>query len=358
MDTPNRDTQRPKSRTDRWLEPHAHPWSLDARDYPASAPLEARAAFLVRYALLAPSYLNAQPWKFAIEGDEVLVSRDPLRRLPVADPADRDLLLGVGAALSNLRVAAAHFGLAATVRAEPQGTDLLARVRLSEVGPVERRLAGLFPAVTARRTDRGELRDEPLGDAQRRILASATASDQARLRLFTVDPPKAALAQLIYECTVERMADRRYRHERAGWLRPGDAHETDGLASDRAGLGSGGFRTTTWVTRNFNIGETAGMRLARLARANAVLVAVFSGDDTASLLDAGQLMERFVLTATGFGMRCSFFSLPPNVSRRPGEFVDLLSADGIPQVVFRAGYPTARACPPTPRRPLRDVLVA
>jgi len=340
------------------FQPHVHPWSLDARDYPADAALESRAAFLVRYALLAPSYLNAQPWKFAIEGDEVLVSRDPLRRLPVADPADRELLLGVGAALTNLRVAAARFGLAATVRAEPEGVDLVARVRLSPTGPIERALADLFPSLTARRTDRGELRDEPLGDAQQRILARATACDRAHLRLFTVDPPKAALAQLIYESTVERMADRRYRDERVGWLRPGDGGETDGMASDKAGLGSGGFRTTTWVTRNFNIGETAGMRLARLARANAVLVAVFSGDDTASLLDAGQLMERFVLTATGFGMRCSFFSLPPNVSRRPGEFVDLLSADGIPQVVFRAGYPTARACPPTPRRPLRDVLVA
>jgi hypothetical protein len=338
------------------FHPRVDPWSLDARDYP-DAGFEMQIGFLLRYALLAPSYRNAQPWRFAVQGNEVLVCRDPTRRIPVADPTDRDLLLGIGAALTNLRVAAARFGLASEVHAAEGSDDLVARVHLSAGRPIERGLSELFPALTARRTDRGEMRGAALTDAQRRILARSTSSGAARLRLFTIDPPKVALARLVYESTVERMADRRYRDELADWLRPADGVEVDGIGSDQACLTTGGFRTAAWSTRNFNTGETVGLRLAAQARTNAALVLAFSGDDAPSLLDAGQLMERFVLAATSLGMRCSFFSLPPRACLVPGEILDPVSADGVPQVLFRVGYPEAHACRPTSRRPLRDVLV-
>src|SRR5438045_7283586 len=74
--------------------------------------LESRAAeleFLLQYAILAPSGHNTQPWSFKITSVGVEVYVDESRAMPILDPQERELLMSVGAAICNLRVAAAHF---------------------------------------------------------------------------------------------------------------------------------------------------------------------------------------------------------------------------------------------------------
>jgi len=70
---------------------------------------------LLRYAVLAPSSHNTQPWQFRITPEGIEVLPDLSRRLPIADPLDRELWLSVGSTIANLRVAAAHFGFATTI---------------------------------------------------------------------------------------------------------------------------------------------------------------------------------------------------------------------------------------------------
>ena len=47
----------------------------------------------------APSVHNTQPWAFRVAPDVIELHSDPARRLPVADPDDRELRLACGAAL-------------------------------------------------------------------------------------------------------------------------------------------------------------------------------------------------------------------------------------------------------------------
>jgi len=68
-------------------------------------PADEQAAFLLRYAILAPSTHNTQPWKFALVPGGIEVFADYSRRMPVVDP-QQELLMSVGAAIFTLRVAA------------------------------------------------------------------------------------------------------------------------------------------------------------------------------------------------------------------------------------------------------------
>src|SRR4029453_2672477 len=77
---------------------------------PGALPIEQQLRSLVRYAVLAPSTRNSQPWRFTIERNTVRVWADPSRRLPVADPDGRELHLSLGCALENLLVAGALLG--------------------------------------------------------------------------------------------------------------------------------------------------------------------------------------------------------------------------------------------------------
>lgn len=53
----------------------------------------------------APSVHNTQPWRFRITDNAVDVLADRSRHLDFADPAGRELLISVGAAIANLRIA-------------------------------------------------------------------------------------------------------------------------------------------------------------------------------------------------------------------------------------------------------------
>ena len=65
--------------------------------------MSAQFRFLLRYAILAPSSHNTQPWLFSLQDRCVEIYADRSRSLRVTDPDDRQLTIAGGCALSNLR---------------------------------------------------------------------------------------------------------------------------------------------------------------------------------------------------------------------------------------------------------------
>ena len=62
-----------------------NPWQVIEQNFPRERDIAQRLSFLLRYAILAPSNHNTQPWKFAINEDEVRVYANFDRWLKVAD---------------------------------------------------------------------------------------------------------------------------------------------------------------------------------------------------------------------------------------------------------------------------------
>ncbi|MEM7488111.1 MAG: twin-arginine translocation pathway signal protein, partial [Pseudomonadota bacterium] len=74
------------------------------------------------YALLAPNPHNRQPWEAELTGaDGITLWRDPARNLPVTDPFDRQLTIGMGCFLELCRMAAAARGFATETVLFPEG---------------------------------------------------------------------------------------------------------------------------------------------------------------------------------------------------------------------------------------------
>ena len=111
-------------------------WSVTPSNFPASGTLLDKARFAVRYAILAPSSHNTQPWRFVSGDRELLVCADRTRSLPNIDPFDRELIISCGAALFNLRVALAHFLIPVEITPFPYSAepDVVARIVFPESG--------------------------------------------------------------------------------------------------------------------------------------------------------------------------------------------------------------------------------
>lgn len=124
----------------------------------AGTPAEYRRRFL-SYALLAPNPHNRQPWLVRLDGEDSLTLFCDLdRRLPETDPFDRQIVLGCGAFLELLSIAAAHEGYATEITAFPDGdpsprldSRAIARVRFV-AGAAQPDPA--FAAIGMRRTNR------------------------------------------------------------------------------------------------------------------------------------------------------------------------------------------------------------
>ena len=82
-------------------------------------------------AMKAPSVHNTQPWRIELQPDRLILRADRSRQLRALDPLGRELVLSVGAALLNARVALAARGWATAVERvpDPADGDLLAVVR-------------------------------------------------------------------------------------------------------------------------------------------------------------------------------------------------------------------------------------
>jgi hypothetical protein len=74
---------------------------------------------LIRYATLAASGHNTQPWRFRIGEGRIDILPDFSRRTPVVDPDDHHLFVSLGCAAETLALAAGASGRPGELRFEP-----------------------------------------------------------------------------------------------------------------------------------------------------------------------------------------------------------------------------------------------
>jgi hypothetical protein len=324
--------------------PAVTPWGLDEGEFYEIESQREQVEFLLRYAILAPSGHNSQPWTFRITDDGVEIYADYSRRLPVADPGDRELVMSIGAAITNLRVAAAHFGIETSVLYQPVFDEALplAMVSLRETCAPDDRLARLFPAIRLRRTNRWKFMQRPVDIKTLTELFDLMTEFPQAVRLVLPQDKRRA-ARLVEEGNREQWARVEFREELADWMRGHGA--ADGLLAPPL---------APWVVRHFDVGPAR--RDREQAEAAAALLAVTAEDDRVSLVQAGEVLERVLLTITLCGLQYSFFNLAIGVVNLRRRLWDLLGSRHPPQVLLRIGHARRLLRGGTPRRGLDTVL--
>jgi nitroreductase len=326
------------------------------RAFPSCGSAAERLRFLLHWAVLAPSRHNAQPWIFEIEGEEVRVYADGGRTLAVADPDGRQLLMSCGAAVVNLRLAAAHFGYAtsAEVVASHRRDGLLARVRLEERSASTPDVEEMFQAISRRRTNRLPLdgREPPEGLVT--ALLREARREGAGLRPVEANE-RRAVAELIAEGDRRQWGSTRFRAELAAWTRPNGTLRRDGMPGYAHGMSGAASLVQPLVVRFRNPGaDEADRDLRRAVGCKALLVLSTPRDGKREWIAAGEALQRILLRATASGLFASWFSQPIEDPQLRHALRDVLAEPGLPQVLFRLGYGLeVRA---VPRRPVDEVL--
>jgi hypothetical protein len=316
-----------------------------------TATVSAPAMALVEQAVLAPSSHNTQPWRFRVSDDTVDLFADRTRALPLNDSSDRELTISCGAALMNVRVAAAHAGIGVSVQILPSADEpgWLARVTLGVRADVRGSEAALRESIAQRRTNRKQFAPRPVDDEAIRELCDAASVEHASLQPVAGEIDRDAVAALVSEGDARQWANSSWRRELAAWMHPrrrGDGLTLPDLAVPVAQL----------VVRTFDLGGGIGARDRVLAEASPLLAVLETpGDTTEDWLVAGQALQRVLLTACQWKLQASYLNQPIQESVLRPRLREAIGLAGLPQVLLRFGYPV-EPVPAAPRRSVADVL--
>jgi hypothetical protein len=323
-----------------------------------STDLVRHAEEIVRAAARAPSHHNAQPWAFRVTPGAVEVWADRSRRMPVADPADRQLLFGVGAAVYGVRLALAQ--LSARVRArllpDRREPDLAAVVEVVGVGGPTEAEARLYAELDRRQTVRGPFTDDPLPVPLQVTLAEVAEAEGAGLRWVVAPGERRGLAALAVTAEREQQADPAFRAELARWV---GTHEGGNAGIPAATLGptAGAGHAAEFPLRDFTAGHPDMAGWDERPEAHPTVVALTTpGDGPADWLRAGQALHRLLLVSNAAGVAASYLNQPLEIDRLRARVRDELRLDDHPQLILRLGRPAGPTKALTPRRPPAEML--
>jgi len=158
------------------------------------------------YAILAPNPHNRQPWLIdLVNDDEIVLYADPDRHLPVTDPFDRQITIGLGAFIETLVIAASTEGYRVEVIEFPVGSAMpflderpVARIRLISDAAIQ--ADALFGQILHRRSARQAYKDESVLDNVVSLLKN-TARNGSQVSVST----KSAKVQRLRKIGVDAM---------------------------------------------------------------------------------------------------------------------------------------------------------
>jgi nitroreductase len=307
-------------------------------------------ADLLDAAVAAPSMHNTQPWRFRVlrEAQAIELHADPERALRYGDPDGRAVHIACGAALFNLRLAAAVAGREPVVQLlpDPDRPLLLATVRLAgphRAQPAERELHAV---IALRHTNRRPFSGRPVPPGVLAEFSDAASIEGAILHILDYDETRRVL-DLARDAARDQAADPAYREELAQWA--GGTRDRDGIPDSALGPRSPDGAAPV---RDFTPGRPAHHDYAWFEEEPqlAVLSTHFTGN--VHWLRAGQALQRVLLTATIRGIAVSPLTQP--LETGDAWLVrDPRSGSEQPQMILRIGY--GLPVPPTPRRPVSEI---
>ena len=312
---------------------------------------------IIRYATLAASGHNTQPWRFRMSEKRIEVLPDFSRRTPVVDPDDHHLFTSLGCTAENLRLAACACGLPGELRFNDTNDGSVAFT----FGAAQLDDSSLFAAIPKRQSTRADYDGRPVSVADLKTLAASAAVSGVDLVLITDRPQINRVRELVVSGNSAQLADAAFVRELRNWLRfsPSEAIDKgDGLFS----ASTGNPTLPAWLgPRVFDWAFNADMENEKYARqlhsSAGIAVFVSERDDKDHWVRAGRACQRFALQATALGLKHAFINQPVEVARLRPDLASLVGMAGRrPDIEMRFGYgPTL---PYSARRPVNSTLTS
>ena len=309
---------------------------------------------LIRYATLAASGHNTQPWSFRVDQQSIQLHPDYTRSLKAVDPQDRELWVSLGCALENLVTAARKTGFESEI-IYPEKNDFI-QIHFSSTLPYR---SPHFDAIPVRQNTRSEYDGTKVQQNVVTDLMSMPLEQGISLHLFESQKDMETVLEYVSTGNLHQFNDKAFIDELNHWVRFSKREaiaSRDGLSS----LCTGNPQIPRWIGQQVlrhMAPQTQADSDSKKLRSSSGLVAIASSSDSkATLVRTGQVYQRLALTMTTKNIKSAFLNQPIEVPEIRDQFRSVGKfGDAMPQLLLRFGY--ANPMPMSMRRPVDEVIL-
>ena len=343
-------------------------WNVDEERFYKLLTMEARLKFILRYAILAPSSHNTQPWKFHVADNYIDIYADLSRKLAHSDPSGRMLYTALGCAVENIKITAAHFDLSFHIEYNSElKTSLpehILRIHFSgaELGAADE-IRHLFPFITRRASCRSQYNADKIPVNILSWLGNLSDEQTIGLCIITDREVISAIAPSVGRAMKAKMSIADFRNELAQWLRANLTLKRDGMPGSGHGMSLALSLIAPFVLRHKDVSDFEQSKaVKRVNNFPAVCIISSENDNALSWIKSGELLERLLLGICANKMSASIMAAPIEAE---GEREKLQAIIGTQNKKARSSFPQAfigfgfstKTFPHSPRRKLEQVLV-
>lgn len=324
---------------------------------------EEKIRFLLRYAILAPSTHNTQPWLFKITDNVCYIYYDKKYFLPEADPKGRDLYISMGCMLENLTIATKFFNVFEVLETNKDlFTDHVATLKISKKTPLKfnEDYRKLLVAILKRKNARGFFSITPDGfDVVQKIVKDIPIEYTKMISVTLISDKEKInkISNLTAEGLQTAYKSRSFRREMSKWMKNSLTKDKDGLPGYALKMPLLLSFLLPTLVRYLDIGNFLG-KINKKSLSSAPLIAVLSSSQSTPVvwIDVGRIAERIMLEINAQGLNTSIFVASIEIGNLHNKLREIVGINDEPQFLFAVGKINS-VSKPTPRHQLEKKLL-
>lgn len=307
--------------------------------------------FFAKYALLAPSGHNTQPWFFACHGDSIHLELNENRLLAYSGSLAAEPHVSLGSCLEVLCLAALGFGYKLSVKYLLE-TKLIATIKLANKVKPEPKL---LSAIKLRVSNRSWFEDRPL---PKRLLGQLALSDFSNASSVVLTDKAAIhyLASKTKTATEVIMSEPQFRAELSGWVRNNHTRQHDGMPGFVQGMPTPPSMLAKHIVKHIDISKGQAKKDAgRVLHSAAIILISAHQASPEAFFNVGRLYARACVIAQQAGVATSGVGaavIDPSIKAQIQQHFKLPHQ---PTALLRLGY-TNKTARHTPRWPASQMI--
>jgi nitroreductase len=292
---------------------------------------------LVKFACIAPSSHNTQPWKFHLTNNELIIYPEFSRELHHSDPNDRFLFISLGATIKNIELASTDLGYKYELNfnfASPKSFE--AKFTFSDLNITNPNEQGLL-SLKNRQTNRNPYTKQPLPTD---FYSMVNNLNYPGTDLFFAkeQTEKDKIIEVTNQAVAEAYADKEFRKELSIWITP---------SLEKYELGMPGYTILVpflfsfilpWIIKNFNVTKLQ-QKMHKDWINNTSACAIISGEDNIqSWINTGRLFEEIAVIAESQNIKTAVIGATTQIGNCGKTLAEKLNIHNTPLLMFRIGY--------------------
>lgn len=295
---------------------------------------------LIKFAVLAPSSHNSQPWYFRVKDNLIEVFIDNRRILPESDKDNRQAFISIGCAIENILIASNYYGYSHLVNFIDYGNHV-ANIVLKRDKLIGTKESHLIFSIPKRVTNRSKYLNKMPPQSVLNEIKSLETED-LNIHIVTDMYTKNLLADAVLKASIEAMDSKDFRVELSNYIKSNITKDKIGMPGFGLGIPFPVSMIAPFLVKYLNLNKLSHKKDKDLLENNTpvFIIVATESDDLKSWVKTGQIYQKIALRGVQKGLSTSMWAAPIQIGNYYKNFQNILQTEFRPQAFFRLGYAT------------------